>query len=185
MFLALSLLTLQTKPALKPAEIMKAVTAQYRALKTMECSYKTTNPVSKKEIYSGTISYRRNHHMNFTITDVGEECTAGEDLDAKGKGNTWVTPADQRGYNDTLMDRQPYLLVRFIRDETKGNLGGGWLDNFETIKKGKKTFWRIRSNDDSDLALTIDSTSYLITEIASAEGYHPRVRLTTFVHYGK
>ncbi len=181
--IVLSLVFLQQLP--KPTDIMKAVIAKYRDAKTLECSYKTTSPSSKKEIYSGSVSYKKKHHMRFSISDPDQGCTAGEDLDAKGKGSTWVTPADMRGYNDTLMDRQPYLLVRFIRDETKAVIGGGWSSTLETVKVGKKTYWRIRNSDDSDLAITIDSSTNLISEFSSAEMYHTKSRLTTYIHYGK
>ncbi len=167
----------------KPGDIMKSVIAKYKSMKVLECTYKTTAPGSNTLIYEGSISYKIKDHMRFSISDPKQECTAGEDLDAKGKGSTWVTPADMRGYNDTLMNRHPYLLVRFIRNETSGHIGTGWLDKLETINRGKSTYWRIRSNDDSDRAITIDSKTLMITEFSSAETYHSKVRLTTYVKY--
>ena len=181
MILVLTLLSVVQSP--KPASIVKLVIAKYKDLKVLECAYTTTAPGIKTKIYDGAVSYEQKHHMRFSISDSKQECTAGEELNPKGQESTWVKPPDMRGYNDTLMDRHPYLIVRFIRGETSRVFSRGWLDKLETIQKGKSVFWRIRSSDDSDIALTIDSKSLMVTEFSSAEIYHSKVRLTTYVHY--
>lgn len=176
-------LALIFQPVQKADAVMKIVAAKYRAMKSLNCTFVTRQ--GSKEIYTGTLTFTKGKEMHFTLSDQKEKCEAGEDWNAKGQGSTWVKPASMRGYNDTISDRQPFVLVRLVRDELRYAMSDQWLDKVEVVKKGSATVLRVRSNSDSDLVLTIDPKTYLVLEIKSIEMYHDKGPLTTFVHYGK
>ncbi len=165
----------------KSVDLVKAVMAKYATVKSFSATFRSIDSKTKKVVYTGSFDYEIKSFSRFSLTDPAEECTAGEDLNEKGQGSTWVTPPEMRGYNDTVSSRHPYLLADLTQKKLKLDTDYQWYEKVQVIKKGKAEFWRLNSKD--GLTLTINSKTKLITEFTSKESYHPEFPLVTLVTY--
>lgn len=165
----------------KPIEIVKSVMEKYANGKSVSVTFRCVDAKTKKVIYTGSMEYEAKSFLRFSLTDPEEGCTAGEDLNGKFQGSTWVTPADMRGYNDTVASRQPYLLADLIQKRAKLDTDYKWDDKVQTIKKGKTQFWRVTSPD--GLTLTVNTKTKFITEFVNTDSYHAESSLITTATY--
>lgn len=167
--LAVSLLLAVQTPS--PEAIWGEVVKAYKSKKSFSASFTTRQVKPAKTVYRGTVSFARDKSYKFSLQDLGEKCRAGEEW-SKGNGaSTWVSPAEFRGYNDTITARHPYILLDLLRGSTDE---GDWKPGVA----GKMAATTIERTD--GWKFTIDRRSNKLLSFSGPELYNEeRICVTT------
>lgn len=139
-------------------------------VKEVRVLFETREVGSKRLIYKGSFNFTRNKTIDFEYEDLVEGCRAGADADS-----TWVSPAEFRGYNDTVTQRQPYTIVSLAR-------GTDALDSPIAINKPvKKVGFSEQIETTDGTKFLIDSRKSLINQIEGQDTGFSQI-VTTFTY---
>jgi hypothetical protein len=156
-------------------EIWVKVVGTYAKMPSHTVQYTTL--IGSKTVYSGTLKFKRKDSYNFTLTDHELNLTSGEDWNQNNRGSTWVSPSSERGYNDTLSDRQPYLMMRLVRGK---QIKIEFLPRIRPGTENRTKTWVLDTVD--HVQITIDSANFHLIKIVGEEPCHSGKTLTTVFH---
>ncbi|HLO99112.1 MAG TPA: hypothetical protein VK171_11005 [Fimbriimonas sp.] len=154
----------------KPEEVWKRAETKLGSVSQVRVLFETRDVVTKRLVYRGSYNFRRGKEIQFEYEDLVERCRAGADADS-----CWVSPADFRGYNDTVPQRQPYFIVSITRKADA-------LDSPLAIDKPVKRVGFSEQIETTDgTKILIDSRKNLINQIEGQDTSHERI-VTTFTY---
>lgn len=160
----------------KPEEVWAKVLESYAKAPSLSVTFSTVLKGRKSALYSGRLTFSRDKSLKFELKDSLEGCRAGYTWTKKNPGSTWVTPAQFRGYNDTLTARHPYFLVDLLEGKAEPR---EWAEPVTSTKVKGQLFWVLFEKEGT--TFTVNAKTYRLGSFSGPELYDEERICTTVI----